>query len=189
MKPVRTVLVLLLAAALALSACTSNSAGKGTYEFNGATTLGKLIPAAQRKPAENFDGSLLSGGTYKLSHDDGKVTVVNFWGSWCGPCTVETPQFGLVYDKYKSKDVAFVGIDIKEADRSLPRAFVAEHHIDYPIVYDDRGETALRLGNIRTQAVPFTVLLDKQHRVAAVYVVRLGAADLEPMLNKLIAEK
>ena len=55
------------------------------------------------------------------------------------------------------------------------------------MIYDENGETALRMGNIRVQATPFTVLLDKQHRVAGVYVGPLTPKDLEPMLNRLTA--
>jgi thiol-disulfide isomerase/thioredoxin len=189
MKPLRILAGLLVGVALVLSACTSSGSSDGSYTYHGAQALGSLITSADRKPVQNFGGSLLDGGKFKLTQDAGQVTVVNFWGAWCGPCQVETPQFGQVYDQYKSKDVAFVGIDIKEASRDKPKAFVADHKIHYPIVYDEDGETALRMGNISTQAVPFTVLLDKQHRVAAVYVLRLAPTDLESVLNKLIAEK
>lgn len=185
----RFLAALTVGAGCVLSACTSSAASDGTYTYHGSQALGTLIPLADRKPVHPFTGSLLGGGAYRLAQDAGKVTVVNFWGSWCGPCQVETPQFGLVYDAYKSRDVQFVGIDIKEASQDKPEAFVKDHQIHYPIVYDENGTTAVELGNISTQAVPFTVLLDKQHRVAAVYTLRLAPADLEPMLNKLLAEK
>jgi thiol-disulfide isomerase/thioredoxin len=189
MKSLRLVATLLVAAALVLSGCTSSASGNGKYVYHGAQKLGSLIKIADRKPVANFSGSLLDGGTYHLTQDAGKVTVVNFWGSWCGPCKVETPQFGLIYNAYKAKDTTFVGIDIQEADRGSPRRFVKANRIDYPIVYDEDGETALKMGNIALPGAPFTVLLDKRHRVAAVYAIVLSAKDLEPVLNKLIAEK
>lgn len=189
MKSLRMLAALLLGTVVALAGCTSSDTGDTKFHFNGATPLGTLIPPDDRKPAEHFTGSLLDGGTYRLTQDAGRITVVNFWGSWCGPCQTETPQFGLVYDKYKKQHVAFVGIDVLEAGRDEPKAFVAHNGVHYPNVYDEDGKTALVLGNIRTQGYPFTVLLDKQHRVAAVYLLRLSAKDLEPMLNKLIAEK
>ena len=129
------------------------------------------------------------GGQYRLQQDDGKITVINFWGSWCGPCKTETPQFAQVYDKYQKRGVMFVGIDVLEDGRDDPKAFVRDAGVHYPNVYDEEGRTALKLGNIRTQGYPFTVILDRQHRVAAVYLERLAALDLEPVLNKLIAEK
>lgn len=177
-------------AALAISGCSGSSgssADSSTYHFTGAQRVGTLIPVRQRKPVPPFGGSLLSGGTYSPSRYAGKAIVVNFWGTWCGPCVVETPAFQKVYDDYRGKGVTFVGIDIKDGTRDAPRSFVRDHHITFPIVYDEAGETALRMGNISVQATPFTVLLDKQHRVAGVYVGPLTAADLDPMLNKLVA--
>ena len=193
MKSLRPVLrsalpAIVAVAALLLSACSSSGGSGDQYSFSGAQRVGSLIPAADRKPVPDFGGSLLSHGTYKLSAYRGKAIVVNFWGTWCGPCTVETPAFQQVYAAYKSKGVTFVGIDIKDGTRDAPRSFVRDNHITYPIVYDENGETALRMGNIRVQATPFTVLLDKQHRVAGVYVGPLTAKDLDPMLNKLVAE-
>ena len=100
--------------------------------------------------------------------------MVNFWGSWCAPCRVETPQFSQIYDATGARASTFVGIDIKEPDRDAPRAFVKDNHIAYPIVYDENGEIAVQMGNIAARAMPFTVLLDKQHRVAGVYAARLA---------------
>lgn len=172
------------AATLALSACSSSGDSKD-YHYDGAQKLGTLIPVADRKPVPQFSGTLLSGGRYKLSDYTGKAIVVNFWGTWCGPCVVETPQFESVYQSYRDKGVSFVGVDIKEGSRDEPRSFVADHHIQYPIIYDETGETALRMGGIRVQATPFTVLLDREHRVAGVYAATLTPQDLEPMLDKL----
>ncbi len=182
---------LLVAALLVLSACTSSGGSSKYFTFNGALTAPKLIPVADRKPAANFTGSLLSGsGTYDLSKDAaGKVTVVNFWGAWCYPCQVETPQFQSVYQQYRDKGATFVGIDIKEASRGKPRAFVTQFKITYPIVYDDQGRTAVTLGNTPTQAAPFTIVLDKHHKVAGVYLQRIAPQDLTTILTALTAEK
>jgi peroxiredoxin len=174
-----------------LSACVGKDAvdqSGGVYRFVTGNGSGSLIPIAKRHKAGDVTGSLLNGGTFKLSSDLGKVTVVNFWATWCGPCTVETPQFDSVYREYKNRGVTFVGIDTKEADRDAPRSFVAENHISYPIVFDENGDTAIELGNIPQQGLPFTVLIDKHGRVAAVYLTKLAPTDLTPVLQKLIAE-
>jgi thiol-disulfide isomerase/thioredoxin len=177
-------------AASLVAGCSGSDSQDGFYRYNGGTKLGTLIKPADRHKVHNFEGSLLSGnGTFSLNQDAGHVTVINFWGSWCPPCRIETPQFAQIADKYQSKGVRFVGIDIKESGRSAPRAFVTQSKVHYPNVFDESGRTALTLGNISTQNAPFTVLLDKQHRVAGVYIIRMGPADIEPLLNKLIAEK
>lgn len=171
-----------------VAGCSGSSASADTFKFTGAQNAPAVIPPAQRKPAGDFSGTLLDGGTFNLKQDAGEVTVVNFWGTWCGPCTVETPQFQSVYQAYRAKHVAFVGIDVKESSKDAPKAFVQQNHITYPIVYDEEGQTAIRIGDIPTQAMPFTVVLDKRHRVAGVYIVRMAPGDLEPVLNKLLAE-
>ena len=186
MRTLAKALAIVAAATLALSSCDGGSGG-GTYSFSGAQQVGSLIPVKDRKPVPDFTGSLLTSGNYKLSAYDGKAVVVNFWGTWCPPCVLETPQLETVYQAYKHKDVTFLGVDIKEGSRDAPKSFVKDNHIEYPMIYDETGETALRMGNIRVQATPFTVLLDKQHRVAGVYVGPLTPKDLEPMLNRLTA--
>src|SRR3954468_1915972 len=159
----------LLAAALLLTACTGSDAvdqtGGGTFKFGGATGLGDLYPQNQRKPAADFEGKLLDGAKFKLASTRGKVVVLNYWASWCGPCKTETPQFDLLYRKIKSRGVDFVGIDTKDAKESA-RNVVRNTDITYPIVYDEPGETAIRLGNLPTVNLLFTVLLDKHSKVA-----------------------
>jgi peroxiredoxin len=184
-------LVAALFGGLGLTACTGKDAvdqSAGTFRFVSGTTKGKLIDADKRKKAGAFDGEGLDGGTVTLAQDAGKVVVVNFWATWCGPCTTETPQFDSVYRANKAKGVEFIGVDTKETSRDAPRAFVKDNQITYPIVWDEQGRTAVTLGKLPALALPFTVLIDKQQRVAAVYLSSLSAKDLQPVLNTLIAE-
>jgi len=185
-------LLVLLAAALVLAACTGSDAvdksGASSFQYAGGTALGHLYPQADRKPAADFTASLLNGGKLRLSSTKGKVVVLNYWASWCQPCQTETPQFDLLYRKIKTKGVDFVGIDTKD-EKSKAQSFIRTNDISYPIVYDEPGETAVRLGNLPTANLPFTVLLDKQGKVAAVYVAMLSYKDLQTALDKLLAER
>jgi thiol-disulfide isomerase/thioredoxin len=186
------VAAVLVGAVLMLASCTGKSAvdqsAGGQFRFVGATSKGTLIVAANRKKAGSVSGSLLDGGTFRLSQTTGKVVVLNFWATWCAPCVVETPQFDSVYRAYKGKGVTFVGIDTKEASRDSPKAFVKNNDISFPIVFDEQGEVATALGKIAAPGLPFSVLLDRLGRVAAVYLGTVSAQDLEPVLNKLVAE-
>ncbi len=181
-----------LVTALAVSGCAGTDAveqGSGSqFRYNSANVPGSLIPVAKRKPSGDFSGQLLDGATYRLAAQAGKVVVVNFWGTWCPPCVIETPQFDSVYRSYKSKGVTFVGIDTKDV-RDKAKAFVRDNDITYPIVFDEQGETAVRIGDIPTQGMPFSVLIDKRSRVAAVYVGAVSPKDIEPVLDKLVAER
>lgn len=181
----------LLAAVLTLGACAGRDAvdqnAGGQFRFVSGTGKGSLIKPADRKPAGNFTGDLLNGGKITLNHYRGKVVVINFWATWCGPCTTETPEFDALYRQNKAKGVQFIGIDTKEASKDAPKAFVRDNDISYPIVWDEQGKTAVALGKIPARALPFTVVIDRKQRVAAVYLTALTGKDLQPVLNKLIA--
>lgn len=187
----RLIAVLSVAVALVASGCTGKDAvdqGGGNFRFVGGTALGKTYPPADRKKAGDFTADNLAGGKLSLSQFAGKVVVINFWATWCGPCTTETPQFDNVYRAYKPKGVAFIGIDTKDSPSSKAESFVKNNDITYPIVYDQSGETALQLGKIPAVSLPFTVIVDKHGKVAVVYLNAMTPKDLEPLLDKLLAE-
>jgi peroxiredoxin len=180
--------ILLAAVAVLVSACTGSNAvdqtQNGTFKFTSGTELGKLYPKGDRKKAGDFTAPLLAGGKINLAGTKGKIVVLNYWASWCTPCRTETPQFDLLYRKIKAQGVDFLGINTKD-EKGDAESFVKQNQISFPIVYDEQGETAVRLGNIPQTALPFTVLLDKQGKVAAVYKIALSAKDLQRAIDKL----
>jgi len=177
-------LALCAAAAVALSGCSSGASR--TFQFGNPTKLDTVIPVADRKPAEPLSGQLLDGnGRFRLMQYRGHVVVLNFWASWCPPCRAEIPQLEALYQQLHPSGVEFVGIDTKDS-RSGAKAFVAQAHVRYPIVYDQEGQLQLRLGNI-PGSLPFTVLIDPQGRVAAVYLDQLTSNDLIGPIRKLRA--
>ncbi len=188
---------LVAAAAVVLTGAAGCSAGSdavdqqagGQFRYVAATSEGTVIPAAARKPAGAVSGQLLGGGAYRLSDDAGKIVVINFWGSWCGPCQVETPQLDQLYRRVGAQGVQFVGMDVKESSKDAPAAFVKDNGISFPIVYDPNAKTALELGHIPSSGLPVTVVVDRQQRVAAVYLGRVQQADVEHALTALQTEK
>jgi thiol-disulfide isomerase/thioredoxin len=191
----KRLLALLVGGLLLLAACTAGtdavdqSAG-GQYRFIGATPNGKTIPAASRKTAGNVSGELLSGGNFDLAAQQGKIVVLNFWASYCGPCRTESPNFDTIYRSMKGDGVEFVGLDVKEVGRDAPNAFVHDFKITYPSVWDPKAKTALQLGKlpVSTAGLPWTAIVDRQQRVAAVYVGEVLPADVKPALTSLLAE-
>lgn len=113
--------------------------------------------------------------------------MLNFWASWCPPCKIETPQLDSVYRQMKSAGVRFLSFDTKD-DEGAAKSFVSQNNISFPVVYDQPGRVQLTLGNIPGY-LPFTVLIDRQGRVAAVYIQRLLPSDLQQPLRTLLAEK
>jgi peroxiredoxin len=160
----------------------------GEFRFVAGTPAGEVIPAAQRATAPAFSGQLLGGGKFASSQLSGKVAVLNFWGSWCAPCRVETPQFQEVYAQVRDRGVDFLGLNVKETSEQFPRAFVDRFGITFPSLYDPRGEVALAFRDYPANAIPSTIVLDKQGRVAAVYTGEVSQANLRSVLDRVLKE-
>ncbi|MGI8881537.1 MAG: TlpA family protein disulfide reductase [Jatrophihabitans sp.] len=193
--PHKVVLAVLitLCAGLVLAGCSGtkdavDQTAGGQYKYVGATPRGKTIAEAKRKVAGPAKGSLLDGSAWNLRALKGQVVVVNYWGTWCAPCRIETPNFQRVYQQFKAQGVTFVGVDVKETSSSPAKAFVKDNAITFPIVYDAGAKTALQIGHLPLQGLPNTVVIDKQGKVAAVYVGSVQPGDLEPVLTSLAAE-
>ena len=128
-----------------------------------------------------------TGGDFDLA---GKVVVINVWGQWCGPCRSEITELQKVYDATKAKGVAFLGIDVRDNNRDAAVDFVVDRKVGFPSIYDPAMRTMLAFGGkYPTTVIPSTVVLDRQHRVAAVFLRELLAEDLQPVVERLAAEK
>ncbi|MGI8532200.1 MAG: TlpA family protein disulfide reductase, partial [Geodermatophilaceae bacterium] len=142
---------------------------------------------ADRSSAPQFGGSLLDGSAFDSAGLVGKVAVINFWGQWCAPCRVETPEFQRVYADVRDRGVSFLGINVKDNDQ-LASAYLRNAGIEYPSVFDPRGEVALAFRNFPPAAIPSTVLLDRRGRVAAVYLGTVSESTLRSALDLLLGE-
>jgi thiol-disulfide isomerase/thioredoxin len=188
------VLLLLLIASLgALAGCTGGTdavdqTAGGEFRFVAGTGRGEVIPEPDRKSAPQVDGQLLDGGGWDLGAQRGKVVVLNFWGPWCPPCRVETPDFDAAYRATKADGVEFVGVAVRDSQENV-RAFYQDNKISYPTLFDRPGKTIQRFRDLRVNGFPFTIVIDKQGRVAAVYPTPLLREDIEPVAKKLAAER
>ncbi|MGH3621892.1 MAG: TlpA family protein disulfide reductase [Sciscionella sp.] len=185
--------LLLVALAVVLSGCsTGKDAVVQGSEFTFVAPGGKReihYPVAERKPLPPLSGQSLTnaGKTISLSDFAGKVVVLNIWGSWCPPCRAEAPELQKLSEQEKGSGVQVLGIDVRDPDRSAPRDFVRDRNITYPSIYDASGRTLLALNGYPRNVVPSTIVLDRRHRVAAVFLKPLLADDLRPTLRQLSA--
>ncbi|WP_246080425.1 TlpA family protein disulfide reductase [Modestobacter altitudinis] len=180
---------LALVAAVALASCSSNGqpADSNEFQFTGTTATGKVLPSEQRAEAPAFRGELLDGSAFNSAGLAGDIVVINFWGSWCAPCRLETPELQAVYADVRDRGVQFVGIDVKD-QRQLASAFVSEVGAEYPSLFDPRGEIALTFNGFPANVVPSTILLDASGDVAAVYTGAVQEDDLRKALDSLLQE-
>ncbi|XVX21021.1 TlpA family protein disulfide reductase [Actinomycetota bacterium] len=169
----RVISPLVVVAALALAGCAGDGSSvsdqakagdrKGYVSGDGSV---ERIPAADRGEPVALEGDLIDGGKWSLATDaKDKVTVVNVWASWCGPCKAEAPHLEKAWTQLKAKDIAMVGIDFKEGpERGLAAA--KTYGMTFPSLSDPSGVLVLAFkGKVAT--TPATIVLDKDGRVAA----------------------
>jgi len=188
----RRVLLALASAALVAGCSTGSDQvdvnNGGEFRFVAATPAGEVIPVAERASAPEFSGALLGGGDFTSAELAGDVAVLNFWGSWCAPCRVETPEFQEVYAEVRDDGVQFLGLNVKETSDQFAHAFVDRFGIEFPSLYDPRGEVALAFRDYPATAIPSTIVLDPQGRVAAVYTGTVSQEDLRRVIDLVLEE-
>ena len=170
-----------LVAAGSLAAC-----GSGSWEERCTTDAGVIsCDPADRPPAVTLSGELLDGGAYDLVSARGRVVVLNFWASWCGPCRAEAADLEKVHQATKSKGVVFLGVNHRD-DRESAVAF-ERGKTTYPSLFDPRSKAALTF-QIPPSATPATLILDRQGRVAVATRLPTTAGQLHPLVERVAAE-
>ncbi len=166
----------------------------GTFEFvspGGKTDIFYDPPASRGHPGPLSAPDLMDPArTISLDDFAGQVVVINVWGQWCGPCRAEVTQLQWVYDATRGSGVSFLGIDVRDNSRQAAQDFVNDHHVTFPSIYDPPMRTLIAFGGkYPTTVIPSTLVLDRQHRVAAVFLRELLTEDLQPMVQRLAHEQ
>jgi cytochrome c biogenesis protein CcmG/thiol:disulfide interchange protein DsbE len=141
------------------------------------------IPARAADPAPNFSLTTGEGKTVDLSKLKGKVVVVNFWATWCGPCRSEIPGMLEVYDKYKSKGLEIVGISLDRDGWKVVRPYVEKTKMTYPVVLGDES-VVKAYGGI--EAIPTTFVVDKKGNIVEKHVGYMSKEDFEKKVKKVL---
>ncbi|MEU9232205.1 TlpA family protein disulfide reductase [Streptomyces subrutilus] len=187
-----------VAGVITLTACDdADGGGKPSGSAGGNYVTGKAgvstAAKGERTEAPRLDGQTLDGKPLDTTTLKGKVVVLNVWGSWCPPCRAEAPAFAKVSKELADagKDVAFVGINTRDNSTQSAKAFETDYGITYPSLYDPAGKLMLRFpkGTLNPQAIPSTVVLDKEGRIASRALVPISEETLRSMIDPLLAEQ
>ena len=182
---------------LGLTGCSTGRdavAQGGTFEFvapGGRTDIVYDPPERRGRPGPLAGPDLMdTDKTVSLEDFAGQVVVINVWGQWCGPCRTEITQLQKVYDATRDQGVVFLGINVRDNNIDAPRDFIVDRGVTFPSIYDPPMRTMIAFGGrYPTTVIPSTVVLDREHRVAAVFLRELLAEDLQPVVERLASEK
>ncbi len=182
-----------VASALLLTACGSGgtSGGSGDTNFITGTDGIATVAKGERAAAPDLSGPTIDGKQLDVADYKGKVVVINVWGSWCGPCRLEAKNFVAVSADLKDQGVQFVGINTRDTSTGPAVAFEKQYGVTYPSLYDPTGKLMLRFkkGTLNPQAIPSTLVIDRDGKIAARTLQALSEDNLRKMLKPVLAEK
>lgn len=197
----RAVGAVLAAAAIALplAGCSQDSdnaqnavATGGNFEF--ITPGGEKVinyEESERKPLRTFSGEDVRDRDKTISLEDyeGEIVVLNSWGQWCAPCRAEADDLQEIHTELQKRNLGTVlGINVRDYNPQVSNDFLKDNGLTYPSIYDPPFKTAAALGGVPTSVVPTTIVLDKQHRPATVFLRSITAQDVMDVVDKLEKE-
>lgn len=174
-------------ALLASAGCENKNNVSAQQGFNSDHNYTRVAPD-QRQKAPVLTGETLDGKQLSTQGFAGKVVVVNIWGSWCSPCRKEAPELARAA-RATASVAQFVGVDTRDADVAQGQAFQRAFHVGYPSLFDPDGKQLLGFGHLPPSAIPTTVVIDRQGRIAARIMGGTDASTIEGTVNDIAAGK
>lgn len=171
-----------LVLALTLSACSGGGTTTGNKSFVSGNGTVTFLDASNRVAAPKISGITLTGTTFTLA--PGTIGVLNVWASWCAPCRAEAPTLAALALKYP--EVSFIGVLTRD-NIATAQAFVNRFSLPYPTLKDD----SILLGfhnSLIANAIPSTVIIDKNGKVAGRISGEVTVASLTDLIDRIRAE-
>ncbi len=163
-------------------------AGSGKNYIAGDGTVTEIVPENRTEPI-TFSGTSETGTTLASTDYLGNVLVVNFWYAGCAPCRAEAPSLEKVFQATKASGTNFMGVNVRDQPATVV-TFDKTFGVTYPSIVDLDGQAQLSFAsNVPPNAVPTTLVLDRQGRVAARILGQLADPSiLQTLVTDLSAE-
>ena len=169
-----------LFALLAWSQVRSGAAGPGSLSVFDESGEAAVL----RDEASDFALELFGGGVISLSQLSGQVVLLDFWGSWCGPCRTEAATLERVWRSYRDRGVAFLGVAVFDTEDGA-QAFLEEFDVTYPTGPDVKGLIAVEYG---LTGVPEKYFINRDGRIVKKFVGPMDEEVLRGTLDGLLAD-
>jgi len=155
------------------------------------------LPEADRRPVPDLALPLLvtdatrdalpSSGELSLADLQGRIVIVNFWASWCGPCRIEQPDLNAAWALLPADEVVLIGVNIEDTEANA-LAHLREFDVPYLSLFDPVNALAGRFEGIGARTIPSTVFLDREGRVAARLLGLAGLGEIVGLADALASE-
>jgi peroxiredoxin len=143
--------------------------------FFGPVRAGPVTPA----PAPGWELKDVDGKPVNFSRFKGKVVVLDFWATWCGPCRAEIPGYVKLQDKYKDKGLVIIGVSLDQAGPEVVKKFIGDFHLNYQVVMGDDAVVEAFGG---VDGIPTTFLIDRTGTIRDKKVGAMETAEYEKVL-------
>ena len=171
------------------SAALAIGLGLGCLFYGCSSTSTRSVKAAsvkpdkERKAAPQFELKDMDGKTVRLSDYKGKVVLLDFWATWCGPCKIEIPWLKEFQRKYRDRGFEIIGVAMDDEGWQVVKPFAAELGINYRIVMGDDA-TAQLYGGV--DALPTTFVIDREGKIAVVHVGLTSKGEIEHGIEEVL---
>ena len=173
-KPIRIApLFAAIAAFLLWTACANRS----------VKADGSVKPEASRKVAPEFTLKDSNGQTVHLSDYKGKVVLLDFWATWCGPCKIEIPWFMEFEQQLKDRGFAVVGVSMDEDGWNVVKPYIQQYKVNYRILLGN-DQVGQIYGGV--ESLPTTFLIDRGGKIASVHIGLSGKDEFKNAINQLL---
>ncbi|MFH1675128.1 MAG: TlpA disulfide reductase family protein [Pseudomonadota bacterium] len=169
MKRFKSIIALVILVSICLCAC----------ETEGEQLSTKTV----KKVAPLFSVRDISGNTISLDGLRGKVVLINFFATWCGPCRAEIPDFVRLYKKYNPQGLEIIGLSLDQGNPGILNKFLEKYHVQYPIALATK-DIIYKYGGI--SAIPTTVVIDQNGMIDQTIVGLRSGKMFETMVVRLL---